>query len=214
MSEAVAAAGAEDDGLKPPETLSVGPRPVTSTSMESSNYHVSTSDPVQVVAALDVGEAMLIGGNIIGSLRFSSSDRERKFLAEARGSFSFPLMEKHLMASGMSQMLQDIEDLLLKAFVASRCASRQLRIDNDRVFQLAKAEERATVFEKENTTLEEALTAALAEAKKNDEALEAARQDAHAAQEAKASVEEAKGKAEEAQKLAEDKHARGRETIQ
>ena len=50
--------------------------------------------------------------------------------------------------------------------------------------------------------------------KKNDEALEAARQDAHAAQEAKASVEEAKGKAEEAQKLAEDKHARGRETIQ
>ena len=105
MSEAVAAAGAEDDGLKPPETLSVGPRPATSTSMESSNYHVSTSDPVQVVAALDVWEAMLIGGNIIGSLRFSSSDRERKFLAEAGGSFSFPLMEKHLMASGMSQML-------------------------------------------------------------------------------------------------------------
>jgi len=82
-------------------------------------------------------EARLIGGNIDGSLRFSSSDRERRFLAEAGSSFGFPLMERRLMASGMSQILQDVEDLSLKAFVASRCASHQLRIDNERTSHLA-----------------------------------------------------------------------------
>jgi len=76
-------------------------------------------------------DAKLIGGNIIGSLRFSSSNQERRFLAEAGSSFSFPLLEKCLMASGVSQIIQDVEDLSLKAFVASRCASRQLRIDNE-----------------------------------------------------------------------------------
>jgi len=76
-------------------------------------------------------DAKLIGGNIIGSLRFSSSNQERRFLAEAGSSFGFPLMEKCLMASGVSQIIQDVEDLSLKAFVASRCASRQLRIDNE-----------------------------------------------------------------------------------
>ena len=89
MSEAVAAAGAEDDGLKPPETLSVGPRPATSTSMESSSYHVSTSDPAEVAAVLEMPAAKLIGGNVVRSLRFSSSVRERQFLAEAGGAFSF-----------------------------------------------------------------------------------------------------------------------------
>jgi len=81
-------------------------------------------------------EARLIGVNIVGSIRFSSSDRERQFLAEAGSSFSFPLMERRLMASGVSQILQDVEDLSLKAFVASRCACHQLRIDNERTSQL------------------------------------------------------------------------------
>ena len=58
-------------------------------------------------------EAKLIGGNIVGSLRFSGSDRERKFLAEAGSSFGFPLMERRLMASMVSQILQDVEDLSL-----------------------------------------------------------------------------------------------------
>ena len=102
------------------------------TSIESSGYHISTSDPVEVAAALGMPEAKLIGGNIVGSLRFSSSDRERRFLAEAGSSFGFPHMEKRLMASGVSQMLQDVEYLSLKAFVSSCCASRQLRIDNKR----------------------------------------------------------------------------------
>ena len=100
-------------------------------------------------------EAKLIDGNIVGSLRFSSSDRERRFLAEAGSSFGFPLMEKCLMASGVSQIFQDIEDLSLKAFVASRCASRQLKIDNERTSQLAGLEERVASLEKEKAALEE-----------------------------------------------------------
>ena len=93
-------------------------------------------------------DAKLIGGNVIGSLRFSSSDRERRFLAEAGGSFGCPLMERCLMATGMSQILQDVEDLSLKAFVASRCASCQLQIDSDRASQLTEAEERVESLEK------------------------------------------------------------------
>ena len=76
----------------------------------------------EVGAALGMPDAKLIGGNVIGSLRFSSSDRERRFLAGAGGSFGCPLMERRLMATGMSQILQVVEDLSLKAFVASRCA--------------------------------------------------------------------------------------------
>jgi hypothetical protein len=105
---------------------------------ESNSYHVSTSNPVEMAAALGMPEATLIGGNIIGSLRFSSSDRERRFLAEAGSSFGFPFMEKRLMAS-----------------VASRCASRQLKIDNERTSQLARLEERVANLEKEKASLEE-----------------------------------------------------------
>ena len=101
---------------------------------------MSTSDPVEVAVVLGMPEAKLIRGNIVGTLvgtlRFSSSERERRFLTEASSSFGFPLMEKRLMATGMGQILQDIEDLSLKAFVASSCASCQLGIDNERVSQL------------------------------------------------------------------------------
>jgi len=134
-------------------------------------------------------EAKLIGGNIVGSLRFSSSDRERGFLVEADSSFGFPLMEKRLVSTGVSQILQDVEDLSLKAFVASRCASRQLRIENERTSQLARMEERVIALEKEKTTLEEALVAARAEAKNHAEAAEAARRDALAAEKAKENAE-------------------------
>jgi len=50
-------------------------------------------------------DAKLIGGNIVGSLQFSSGDQERGLLTEAGSSFGFPLMEKRLMVSGVSQML-------------------------------------------------------------------------------------------------------------
>ena len=82
------------------------------------------------------------------------------------------------MASRVSQMLQDVEDLSLKAFVASRCASRQLRIDNERTSQLARVEERVVALEKEKIALEEALVAARAEAKNHADAAETARRDA------------------------------------
>ena len=127
-------------------------------------------------------EAKLIGGNIVGSLRFLSSDRERRFLAEAGSSFGFPLMEKCLMSIGVSQILQYIEDLSLKAFVASRCTSRQLRIDNERTSHLVGVEERVASLEKEKAALEEALVAARAEAKSYAESAEAAGQAARAAE--------------------------------
>ena len=69
-------------------------------------------------------------------------------------------------------------------------------------------------LEKEKAALEEALAAARAEAKKNSEAAEAARQDARAAEEAKINAEKAKVEADEARKLAEAACARGKENIQ
>jgi len=185
-----------------------------STSTESSSYHVSTSNPDEVAATLGMPEAKLIGGNIVGSLRFSSSDRERRFLSEAGSSFGFPLMERCLVASGVAQILQDVEDLSLKAFVASRCASCQLRIDNERASRLAGVKERVAALEKEKTALEKALAATRAEAKSNTEVAEAACRDALVAEEAKASTEKAKTEAEEARKVAEDACAREKDTIQ
>jgi len=82
-----------------------------------------------------------------------------------------------------------------------------LRIDNDRVSQLAKAEEREVSLEKEKAALQEALAIAHARAKKNAEALEVACKDAHAA-------EEANIMAEGVQNIAEDKRSRWREIIQ
>ena len=81
---------AASEGGKLPAAGSPDRRPATSTSTESSSYHVSISSPAEVATALGMLEAKLIGGNIIGSLRFSSSDRERIFLAEAGSSFGFP----------------------------------------------------------------------------------------------------------------------------
>jgi len=92
---------------------------------------------------------------------------------------------------GVTQMLHDIEDHSLKSFVASRCASRQLRVDAKRSARLARAEERVVSLEKEKPVLEEALTSACVEAKKNFEALEAALQEARKIEEAEVKAEEA-----------------------
>ena len=118
------------------------------------------------------------------------------------------------MASGVSQMLQDVEDLSLKAFVASRCASHQLRIENEQTSQLARMEERVVALEKEKTALEETLIAACAETKNHAEAAEAARGEALAVEKAKENAEKAKAEAEEARKVAEAQRAHGKETIQ
>ena len=101
-TEAGTTTGAAGEGGQLPTAGSTGRRPTLSTSTESSSYHVSTSNPDEVAATLGMPEAKLIGGNIVGSLRFSSSDRERRFLSEAGSSFGFPLMERRLMASGVA----------------------------------------------------------------------------------------------------------------
>ena len=118
------------------------------------------------------------------------------------------------MSTGVSQILQDIEELSLKAFVASRCASRQLRIDNGQTSQLARMEERVVALEKEKTTLEEALIAACAEARNHAKAAEAARRDALAAEKAKENAEKAKAEAEEARRVAEAQRAHGKDVVQ
>ena len=97
--------GASSEDRKLPAAGSPARRTATSTSTESSSYHVSTSSPAEVATALGMLEAKLIRGNIVGSLRFSSSDRERIFLAKVGSSFGFSFMERRLMASGVSQIL-------------------------------------------------------------------------------------------------------------
>ncbi|PUZ44596.1 hypothetical protein GQ55_8G118300 [Panicum hallii var. hallii] len=70
---------------------------------DSDGYFESPKDPTAI---------------IIGSLRFKSSDREQHgFLREAG------------IESGMANMLRCIEDLSLKAFVATRCANHQLQAE-------------------------------------------------------------------------------------
>jgi hypothetical protein len=87
-------------------------------------YFVSQEDPASVAAELNALGAKLVGGCVLGSLRFESNRRERGFLSEASGSFCLPLMEKELMKTGTTNILRCVEDLALKAHVGARCASR------------------------------------------------------------------------------------------
>src|SRR6185312_7526978 len=90
-------------------------------------YFVRNANPKAVATELGAKPTtMRLGGNIIKSLHFESRDRDRKLLAEAGGSFCFPLMEKDLMVSGLTNMLESAQDLSLKVFVAARYAARQL----------------------------------------------------------------------------------------
>jgi hypothetical protein len=89
---------------------------------------LSPSNPVDVTEALDVSNAKLIGGQVIGSLRFESREHERGFLSEAGDSFCFPLMEQRLMRAWAGHALRCEEDLTLKSYVAARCARRQLGV--------------------------------------------------------------------------------------
>ena len=63
------------------------------------------SECQQVAEALGASGAKLIGGQVVGSLRFESRNRECEFLAKAGGSFCFPLMEKRLMNIGAANAL-------------------------------------------------------------------------------------------------------------
>lgn len=94
-------------------------------SSESESYFVSQEDPAIVAVELGASGAKLIGGQIVGSLHFESSDREPRFLSEACKAFCFPLMEE-LMKTGVPNMLGYAQDLSLEAMVAARCAEHQL----------------------------------------------------------------------------------------
>ena len=49
--------------------------------------------------------AKLIGSQVVGKIRFESGQHERDYLAEAGGSFCFPLMERRLMLTGARNTL-------------------------------------------------------------------------------------------------------------
>jgi hypothetical protein len=80
---------------------------------DSSAYLVGNADPVEVAEALGASRVKLIGGQVVGSLRFESRDQEREFLEEVGESFCFPLMEKRLMDTRAANALQCAEDLAL-----------------------------------------------------------------------------------------------------
>jgi hypothetical protein len=127
----------------------------SSSTSDSSSFFVRNTDPEAAAAELGVNPtAVRLGGNIIKSLRFESWDRERELLSEAGGSFCFPLMEKDLMASGLTNMLESAQDLSLKAFVAARCAARQLATEESSKAAVADLEAKVAALEKEKEALQ------------------------------------------------------------
>jgi molecular chaperone GrpE (heat shock protein) len=63
-------------------------------------------------------------------------------------------MEKDLMASGLTNMLESAQDLSLKAFVAARCAARQLAAEESSRAAVADLEAKVAALEKENEALQ------------------------------------------------------------
>jgi hypothetical protein len=121
----------EDEALPTAHAPVKASRGSSSTNSSKSNsYFVSEEDPVAAAATeLGASGAKLIGGNIIGSLRFESQDREHDFLSKPEASFYFPLMEKELMKTAAPNMLRCVQDLALKTFVATRCAAHQVQAE-------------------------------------------------------------------------------------
>jgi len=116
----------------------------------SSSFFVRDADPEAVAMELGAKPAAVhLGGNIVKSLRFESWDRERGLLAEAGDSFCFPLMEKDLMGSGLSNILESAQDLSLKAFVAASCAAQQLAVEDRSKVVVADLETKVASLEKE-----------------------------------------------------------------
>ena len=61
-----------------PEKVAISTSSASSgSSSDSSGYLIGRSDPVEVAEALGASGAKLIGGQVVGSLRFESRDRER-----------------------------------------------------------------------------------------------------------------------------------------
>jgi hypothetical protein len=102
-----------------------------SDSSNSSAYLISQSVPSEIVEALEMRHAKIIGGQVVGKIRFESGQHERDYLAEVGGSFCFPLMEQRLMLTGARNALQCAEDLALKSYVMARCTSHLVNAERD-----------------------------------------------------------------------------------
>ena len=133
-----------------------------SDSSDSSAYLISQSVPSEIAEALGMRHAKLIGGQVVGKIRFESGQHERDYLAEAGGSFCFPLMERRLMLTGAKNALQCAKDLALKSYVVARCASRLLDADRDQPLRIASLEQKARGLEEEKASLEAELATARA----------------------------------------------------
>lgn len=96
-------------------------------------------------------------------LRFESRDREHTLLAEAGESFCFSLMEKDLMETGLKNMLENAQDLSLKAFVAARCTARQLATESSSRSAVSDLEAKVAALEQEKTALQQCLDQPAAE---------------------------------------------------
>ena len=130
----------------------------SSSTSDSSSFFVRNADPEAVAVVLGAKPAAVrLGGKIIKSLRFESRDRERELLAEAGGSFCFPLMEKDLISSGLTNMLESAQDLSLKAFHAARCAARQLAAEESSRAAVADLEAKVAPLEEEKEALQRRL---------------------------------------------------------
>ena len=130
----------------------------SSSSSDSSSYFVRDADPEAVATELGAKPtAARLSGSIVKSLRFESRDHEHALLVEARDSFCFPLMKKELMESGLENMLESSQDLSLKAFVAVRCAARQLATKGSSKNAIADLEAKVAVLEQEKAALQQCL---------------------------------------------------------
>ena len=121
----------------------------STSSSDSSSFFVRDADPE--AAAVELGAkptAVRLSGNIVKSLRFESQDRERGLLAAVGDSFCFPLMEKDLMGSGINNILESAQDLSQKAFVAARCAARQVAAENSSKAVVADLEAKVASLQK------------------------------------------------------------------
>jgi len=138
---------------------------------------MSQSKP-EIAEALGMKNARIIGGQVVGKLRFESGQHERDYLTEAGDSFCFPLMERRLMLTGAGNALRCAEDLALKSYVAARCASRLLNAEREQPLRIASLEQKVSGLEEEKAALEAELSTSRASAETE---LQAARRETEAA---------------------------------
>jgi hypothetical protein len=157
---------------------------------DSSSYRVTPKEPRATAVRLQVpAEAKLIGGKQIRFLGLTSGGHERKFLEEARSSFTIPHEEVYFGKLSSTELTTACGDLSLKAFVASRCLARRLEQESKEAKELsatattslqnrvAELEGRLVAEQKRNRHLLQAKEDA---AKTSEAALEALRLDVEA----------------------------------